>query len=239
MWRNTGLILAAVCIAAVLITGCGKDDGDNQAQSTGPAQQPSSQQGVPQASAQPPASGGTGAAPSPSQLSQMAAQNRETLAQMNQGKTVAAVSASALKTVLPEKLAGMNRTDASAERNQAMGIDVTTAHAQYEGQNDASLNLTVTDAGNMTGPMRMGLAAWAMAEYNRETDTGYERTGTFNGYKGMEEYNRENKQGSIRVFVADRFVVEFDGYGLTMETLKQALGQLDLKKIAALASGAQ
>jgi len=245
MSRSKCLILAAVCITAVLIAGCGKDDGDNQAQSTGPAQQQSSQPSVPQApaqpqaSAQPPSSGGMGGIPSPGQLSEMAAKNREVLTQMNQGKAVAAVTASTLKTVLPEKLAGMNRTDASAERNQAMGIDVTTAHAQYEGQNDMSLNLTVTDAGNMTGPMRMGLAAWAMAEYSRETDTGYEKTGTFNGYKGMEEYDTENKQGSIRVFVADRFVVELDGYGLTMDTLKQALGQLDLKKIAALASGVQ
>ncbi len=238
MWRNQCLTLAAACIVAIVLAGCGKDDGDNQAQPTGPAQQQSPPQvpTQPQASAPAPSSDAAGGMPSASQLSEMAAKNREALAQMNQGKTIAAVSASALKTVLPEKLAGMNRTDASAERNQAMGIDVTTANAQYDGQNDTSLNLTITDAGNMAGPMRMGLAAWAMAEYNRETDTGYEKTGTFNGYKGMEEYDTQSKQGTVRVFVADRFVVELDGYGLPMDTLKQALGQLDLKKIAALAS---
>jgi hypothetical protein len=166
-----------------------------------------------------------------------AAQNRQALAQMNQGKLVAAVPAATLKELLPEKLAGMKRTDASAERNQTMGVDMTNAHASYEGENEASLSLSLTDAGSLTGPMRMGLAGWTMGEFSRETDTGYERTGTFHGYKGVEQYDTQNKAGSVRIFVADRFVVEVEGNGVTMETLKQALGQLDLKKMATLASG--
>jgi hypothetical protein len=37
--------------------------------------------------------------------------------------------------------------------------------------------------------------------------------------------------------VADRFIVELNGNNVTMDTLKQALDQVDLKKVAAAASG--
>jgi hypothetical protein len=156
---------------------------------------------------------------------------------MNQGKQIAAVGAASLKGQLPETLAGMARTGASAERNQMMGVDMSIAEGKYEGQNNASIDLKITDTGNMSGPMRMGMAGWAMAEYNRETDSGYEKTATFSGYKGMEEYDNQSKSGTIRVFVADRFVIELDGSNVTMDTLKQALGQIDFQKIASMASG--
>jgi len=131
----------------------------------------------------------------------------------------------------------MKRTSASAERNQAMGMDMTHAEGQYQGDNDTSLDLTITDIGNMSGAMRLGMVGWTMAQYNRETDTGYEKTGTYGGYKGMEEYDNESKSGTIRVFVADRFVVEINGSNMPMDTLKKALEQVDLKKAASLASG--
>jgi len=242
MRQGTYVAFWAVCAIAVLIGGCGKNDGGNGGAPQGSATQQSAPDGnsqqtatAPQTSAQAPA--GASGTPSPADLSALAAQNREALAKMNQGKEITAVTAASLKGQLPETLAGMTRTEASAERNQMMGVDMTIAESQYEGQNDASISLTITDVGNMSGPMRMGMAGWAMAEYNRETDTGYEKTATFSGYKGMEEYNTESKSGTIRVFVADRFVIELDGSNVTIDTLKQALGQIDLQKIASMASG--
>lgn len=230
--------LVTICTIAVLICGCGGDEGNNQGATTKQDSAGESAQQTPAPSQAPAGTGGTsGGVPSPTDLSNLAAQNRENLAKMNEGKQIAAVTAATLKELLPKTLAGMTQTGASAERNQMMGMDMTIAEGQYEGQNDASLSLTLTDVGNMSGPMRMGMAGWAMAEYNRETDTGYEKTGTYSGYKGMEEYNTESKSGTIRVFVADRFIIELDGSNTTMDSLKQALGQLDLKKIASLASG--
>jgi hypothetical protein len=233
MRQGKYVAFVAICAIAVLIGGCGKDDQDNGAAPQGPATGQSAPDGSakqtatqPQAPAQPPAD-----------MSNLAAQNREALTQMNQGRQITALTAASLKGLLPETLAGMARTSASAERNQMMGIDMSTAEGQYEGQNDASIGLTITDVGNMSGPMRMGMVGWTMAEYNRETDTGYEKTGVYSGYKGMEEYDTESKSGTIRVFVADRFVIEVDGSNITMDTLKQALGQMDLKKIASMASG--
>jgi hypothetical protein len=242
MRLGTYVAFLTICAIVVLVGGCGKNDGGGGGTGQGAAMEQS--QGASQTttqsqtSAQPPAGAGEmSGVPSPADVSAMAEQNRQALAQMNQGKQIAAVTAASLKGQLPETLAGMKRTGASAERNQMMGIDMTIAEGQYEGQNDASVGLTITDVGNLSGPMRMGMVGWTMAEYSRETDTGYEKTTTYSGYKGTEEYDNESKSGTIRVFVADRFIVELEGSNTTMDALKKALSQIDLKKIASLASG--
>jgi hypothetical protein len=82
----------------------------------------------------------------------------------------------------------------------------------------------------------MGMAGWAMAQFNRETDTGYEKTTTYNGYKAYEKYDTQDKRGTMRVFVSERFIVEVQGDNVTIDTLKQALGKIDFKKLAAAGS---
>ncbi len=229
----------AACTIALLICGCGKDDNGTGSPQQDSAEQSPSAAGTTQTSAQPqtsaPASGGAPTAGSG--LSAVAEQNRQVLTQMNQGKQIAAVTTDTLKGLLPKTLAGMTQTSASAERNQAMGIDLTHAEGEYTGQNDASLSLKLTDVGSLSGPMRMGMVGWTMAQYDRTTDTGYEKTATYGGYKGMEEYNTQDKSGTIRVFVAERFVIELTGNNTSMDTIKEALGQVDLKKLASLVSG--
>jgi len=235
---------AAIGVIAMLICGCGKKDGEQTpptGQAAGKSTQGSTQQTAAQSQAptQPAATAGaTGdGTPTAAEMADIAAKNRETLTQMNQGKEIAAVTTATLKGLLPDTLAGLKRTGASAQQNQIMGMDMSHAEGQYEGDNDASLELKITDIGNMSGAMRMGMVGWTMAQYNRETDTGYEKTGTYGGFKGMEEYDNESKHGTIRVYVADRFIVEIDGNSMTMDALKKALDQVDLKKVAALASG--
>jgi hypothetical protein len=241
--KNTAVIV--VCMAVLFLWGCGKrEGGQKQPAPAGPAQKQSSNNPVSQTpaesrpAAQPSAPAApVGGAPSPAEMAQVAEQNRQALAQMNQGKQVAAVTADKLKALLPSSLTGMSRTTASAERTQTMGVDMTTAEAQYDTAGGGSVSVKITDVGNMTGSMRMGLAAWSVAEYNRETDTGYQKSMTYNGCKGMEEYDKQDQHGAIRVFVADRFIVEVEGNGVTVDTLKQALGSVDLKKMAGLVSG--
>jgi len=222
-------------VLAVALAGCGKD-GD-PAQSSQPA---SSSQPAPAAQTEAPAPGASAApaAPSAADYAKMAEQNRQALAQMNQGKVIEAVPAATLKDLLPTELPGLKRTSASAERNQTMGVDISTAEGQYEATDGqgANVSLKLMDVSSMSGPMRMGMAGWAMAEFNRETDTGYEKTTTFNGYKALEEYNTPDKRGTVRVFVAERFIVEIEGEGIPMDTLKQMLGKVDVKKLAAAGS---
>lgn len=238
------LEIVAICILATTFAGCGKKDGGQSPQQA-PAQTSGQTAGGTQAEAPAgsQAAAGTqapaGQTPSPADYAKIAEQNRQALTQMNQGKVIEAVPGETLKALLPADLPGMKRTEASSERNQAMGVDISTAEGQYSaGENgESSITIKITDVGNMAGPMRMGMAGWTMAQYNRETDTSYEKTMTYKGYKGMEEYNKNDKNGTVRIFVADRFIVEVDGNGITMDTLKQALDKVDLAKLGSTAKG--
>jgi len=228
---NLGII--AICVLAIALAGCGKKNG-GQPQQSG-QQAPAQTGGQASAGSQTP----TNQAPTPEDYAQTAEQNRQTLAQMNQGKIIEAVPGETLKALLPADLSGMQRTDASSERTQAMGVDISKAEGQYSagGNGESNIRIAITDTGNMSGPMRMGMAGWAMGQYSRETDSGYEKSMTYKGYKGMEEYNKNDKSGTLRLFVADRFLVEVDGNGVTMDTLKQALDKVDLAKLSGVAKG--
>ena len=164
-------------------------------------------------------------------MDQLAAQNAETLKAMNQGKDIQPVSPDKLKGFLPETLAGMKRGQSDGRQVNMMGVKVASAQADYTAGENGTLELMVMDVGNISGPMRMGMTSWAMMQIDRQTDTGYEKTTTYKGYKAIEEYDRHSLHGEFRVFVADRFVVEITGDNVTMETIKQAMGQIDLKKL--------
>lgn len=217
----------ALCALAIIFSGCGKKDEGQSSQST-------------------PTQGGQTAgqaagdqAPTPEQMAKLAEENRQAIAQMNQGKVVQAVPGETLKALLPADLPGMKRTDASAERTQTMGFDMSKAEGQYSGgdNGEARITVTINDLGSMTGAMRMGMMAWTMTQYSRETDSGYEKTITYKGHKGMEKYNNNDKDGNIQILVADRFMVEVDGSGVTVDLLKQALDKIDLAKLSSAASG--
>jgi hypothetical protein len=235
---NFGIVV--LCVLTMAFAGCGKKDGGQRPQSAqqAPAQTGGQATPAPQAPAGGQATAGaqapaTDQVPSPADMAKLAEQNRQALAKMNQGKVVQAVSGDTLKALLPADLPGMKRTDASSERTQMMGVDMSKVEGKYSPENgESNINISITDAGNLSGPMRMGMAGWAMAQYSRETDNGYEKTMTYKGYKGMEKYDKNDKDGTVRVFVADRFIVEVEGNGVTMDTLKQALDKIDLGKLS-------
>lgn len=161
------------------------------------------------------------------------AQNAALLAQANQGQAVEPVSVETLKAFLPAKLVGMDRGEVYTDTMTIMEVETTEAYAEYakiSGPGD--MKLSITDVGNATGPVSMVMTGWVMTEVNKESDTEYEKTTTFQGYKALEEYKNAGPSGTFTVVVANRFVVELSGSRVTMETLKEAMGQVDLKRLA-------
>lgn len=138
-----------------------------------------------------------------------------------------------LKDLLPEKVAGMARTEATGEKTGAMGFTVSTAQAKYKGS-DNTLNIEIVDTGGIAGVSTMALAAWSIAEIDKETTTGYERTTQIDGHKAFEKYNNESKSGEINVLVADRYVVNVEGDNVSVDELKEALKDIDLAKLGEL-----
>ncbi len=222
-----------ICLVILLFCGCSKKE-DQQSQSTNQPPVDSATSTKNQTDTPP-------AVNPPDMSTQMAdaeAKNRQALLAMNQGKAVEPVDTGTLKEMLPAELPGMTRSNASVERNQMMGIDIAQAQADYRatGNGESSVHIMIMDMGNMSGPMKMGMASWAMTQYSRETDNGYEKTTTYNGNKAVEEYDHVNHQGKLRVFVAGRFIVEVTGSQASMETIMRTTDKIDIKKLAALAS---
>ena len=150
----------------------------------------------------------------------------------NNGKKVDVVDYKVLKDMLPGDLSGMKRSEATGEKNSAMGITIANAEGRYKNDDASqSMNIKITDIGSMTGLAGMAMYAWASTDIDRETETGYEKTSTFNGFKSHEKYDKSSKSGELSTIVGGRFVVEAQGSGVDMNAIKDAVSKVDLKKL--------
>lgn len=149
----------------------------------------------------------------------------------NGGKKVDVVEYKVLKDMLPESIGNMKRTSANGEKTAAMGMQVSNAEGRYENDQNGGVTVKLTDIGSMTGLAGMAAYAWAATDIERESDNGYEKTSTFNGYKSHERWEKSSNSGEISVLVGGRFVAEASGYNTSMDALKDALGKIDLKKL--------
>ena len=153
---------------------------------------------------------------------------------MGDKKTVDPVDFRDLKALLPETTANLKRTEATGEKTGAMGFTVSMAKGQYSGEGDASISIEIVDTGGIAGMATMAMAAWTMADIDKETTTGYEKTTKIEGFKAFEKYDNEGKDGEINVLVADRFVVNVHGNNVTVDQMKESLKDIDLSKLTDL-----
>jgi uncharacterized lipoprotein NlpE involved in copper resistance len=161
------------------------------------------------------------------------AENMKNLSEsFNEGKKVNPVDFRDLKSLLPEQIGTLKRTNASGEKSSAMGINISKADADYrEEQGNKNIDIEITDLGSVTGLSAFAAYGWYMAEIDKETDEGYEKTFTYKGNKGYEKYNNKYQNGDISVLVAKRFVVEINGDNVSMDEMKAALDMIDIGKL--------
>jgi hypothetical protein len=146
------------------------------------------------------------------------------------GGQVEALSPDRLKPFIPDRVAGLPRTEISAERNNAMGMQISEARATYANEAGRSVRLEITDTGSAKG--LLGLASWAGVEGETQTDNGYEKTFREDGRLIHEEWNGAN--GKYAVVLGDRFTVQVNGYAKNIDELKAALTDVDLSGLEAL-----
>ena len=150
-------------------------------------------------------------------------------------KATDAVDFRELKALLPEELAGMKRGEADGQKSGAMGFTMSTAEASSASPDgNSTLQVKISDVGAMTGMGAMAAYAWAAAEIDRESGNTYEKTMTIKGYRGYEKYDKDSKWGELSVMVAGRFIVELNGNVVSMDTMKEAFGKLDLDKLESM-----
>jgi len=148
------------------------------------------------------------------------------------GAQVESLAPDRIKPFVPESLAGLKRTEISAERNNAMGMQVSEARGTYSNDAGRSLRLEIVDMGGMKG--MMAFAGWAAGEQERETDQGYEKTYKQDGRLVHEEWDRERKSGEYSTVLGERFSVKLSGEASSITELKTAVASLDLAGLEAL-----
>ena len=154
---------------------------------------------------------------------------------MKQGSKVETVDFRKLKELLPEELDGMNRTSASGEKTNSFGIKDSQSEGKYKSEDgEQNIKITIIDLGSMKGLTGMALFAWTMAEIDKETEDGYEKTTEFKGYKAFEKYNTKNKNGDLEVIVGDRFMVKGEGWGVDMDDIHNALSLIDFSSLESM-----
>ncbi len=143
---------------------------------------------------------------------------------------VTAMTPSELAEMLPASVEGMARVDAGAMPKETLGAAVTTASANYHGDDGATLKLSITDLGGMLGLARLGMQ-WINDD--GESADGFARTGVHEGFKTFEKHDSavSPSRSEMRVFVGERFVVEITGLGVSWDTVTAAANSVDLAEL--------
>lgn len=137
-----------------------------------------------------------------------------------------------LKELLPSRAGGLAQTNSEGQTAGSMGFTISQADGTYE-EGDKTIKITLVDAAG-TGAVAMSMAAWSMTTVDRETSDGYERTGTFEGYKSYEKYDKGSNTSSLSLFIANRFIVTVDGSNVSVDDVKAAAKDINLRKLEGL-----
>jgi hypothetical protein len=146
--------------------------------------------------------------------------------------SVEALAPDQIKAFLPDNLGSLKRSSLSAERNSAMGMQISQATANYAADNGQHVTLEVSDTGGAKG--FMSLAAAMAPEEEKQTDHGYEKTYSADGNLVHEEWDTQSKYGEYSVVVGKRFTVKANGNVDSIDQLKQAVASIDLGKLESL-----
>lgn len=154
--------------------------------------------------------------------------------EMQNAKPVDPVDFRKLKELLPESAGGLKRTEASGEKNGAAGFTLSQAEGKYSDGEEAQIEIEIMDTGGIAGVAALTVAGWSMAEIDKETETGYEKTTKIDGYKAFEKYDNTSKFGEINLLVGNRYIVNIKGDHIEMDKIKSAVADIKLDKLAEL-----
>ena len=146
--------------------------------------------------------------------------------------SVEALSTEILKAFLPDRLGNLTRSNLSASRNTAFGMQASQASADYRDDAGTQITLEVADPGTARGFVAMA-AAFA-PEQEHATEYGYDKTYTSEGRLVHEEWDTRSKRGEYSVVIGQRYTVKAEGQAEHIEQLKKAVGTVDLDKLEAM-----
>lgn len=151
------------------------------------------------------------------------------------GEPVDPVDFRELRALLPEQVVGLERSEHEGSRQQMGGFALVQAQAEYDGSDREHIEIEIIDIGNAPGLSVLGLGMMGM-EIDRESSSGFERTGTYNGHRMHEEYDSNQNRGKRTVLVEGRFVVGVSGRNVPFSRIEEATDAIDLGALQGMAS---
>lgn len=150
---------------------------------------------------------------------------------------VEALAPERIRSLLPTSLGGLARGEIAAERHAAFGIKVSVAEAQYNDDRGHSIRLKIQDTGGVSG--LVSLVSWIAVEEDKQTPAGYEKTYKAGNRMTHERWSRPTGQntmgyGEYGVIVGERFAVQASGQVVDIDTLRSAVGSVDLARLESL-----
>ena len=122
------------------------------------------------------------------------------------GEAAEPVNHRKLMDMLKENIRGYERKAYESQTTGAMGFNFSTAEASYETSDGKRIKVTLADTGGL-GLAMMSLAAWSSLSVDKENQDGWERTGTFEGHKSYEKYDKSRNSSELAIIVEKRFIV--------------------------------
>ncbi len=141
----------------------------------------------------------------------------------------AGVDPEILKGLLPAAIAGQSRSEISTASAGAAGVGGSEVDAKY-----GPISLKLVDMSALGAIAGIGAALGVQS--STENADGYEKIGKVDGRMTSEKWNKADSRGSFSVVIADRFMVEAEGSGTTMEALKSAVTSVDASQLESLAA---
>ena len=117
-------------------------------------------------------------------------------------------------------------------------MTVSQATGTYDGEAAADgfvphLTLKVRDLGGIGAAAMFG-AAWTMARSTARPRRNTSARREIDGHPGYVKYDTANRSGDFQVFVADRFLVEAQGNGVSDDQLRDALASIDIDRLESM-----
>ncbi|OZC02109.1 hypothetical protein [Rubricoccus marinus] len=140
-----------------------------------------------------------------------------------------------LAEVLPEEAAGFPQASTEGE-SQSMGgaFSISQRSAVYETEGeDGQITVEVMDLGGLPSVAMFG-APWAMMDVDKETDTTYERTITYQGQRGYRKYDTERRRGELSALIENRYLVKVSGRDVEDAQMEEALQAVDTRRLASM-----
>ena len=138
-----------------------------------------------------------------------------------------------LQEFLPKiDVAGFTKGKPAGQTSTAMGMSTSEATLEYV-KGEETIGITISDTAGVPFAAA-GMSMLGMTEFENQTENGYEKSVKIQGFPGTEKVdNGEYKSAEISLVVANRFMVELRGSGMSDAAILRKL--VDSMNLAGLA----